>query len=153
MILYFVIIFTIRGSFHDNLIHLFRNIYIFFLNSLSLSPYWPIRYLAVDYFFPFFLLVVRRGSGVLSPATHAHPLLSSTLLFSGRHEMHTTQHPWEAIRPGIRTLLTSRWCRKSVALPPTTLPSAPARHTHTSMARRRFLPSKKSSPFGGIRTH
>jgi hypothetical protein len=100
-------------------------------------------------------LVVRRGSGVLSPATHAHPLLSSPQLsfFSGRHETHTTQHPWEAIRPGIRTLLTSRWCRKSVALPPTTLPSAPARHTHTSMARRRFLPSKKSSPFGGIRTH
>jgi hypothetical protein len=43
--------------------------------------------------------------------------------------------------------------RKSVALPSTTLPSAPNRHTHTSMARRRFLPSKKSSPFGGIRTH
>jgi hypothetical protein len=34
----------------------------------------------------------------------------------------------------------------------TTLPSAPTRHTHTSMARRSFLPSKKSSPFGGIRT-
>jgi hypothetical protein len=38
-------------------------------------------------------------------------------------------------------------------LPSTTLPSAPRRHTHTSMARRRFLPLKKSSPFGGIRTH
>jgi hypothetical protein len=37
-------------------------------------------------------------------------------------------------------------------LPSTTLPSAPRRHTHTSMARRRFLPLKKSSPFGGIRT-
>ncbi|KAJ3634966.1 hypothetical protein MTP99_007906 [Tenebrio molitor] len=32
-------------------------------------------------------------------------------------------------------------------LPSTTLPSAPRRHTHTSMARRRFLPLKKSSPF------
>jgi hypothetical protein len=31
-------------------------------------------------------------------------------------------------------------------LPSTTLPSAPRRHTHTSMARRRFLPLKKSSP-------
>jgi hypothetical protein len=38
-------------------------------------------------------------------------------------------------------------------LPSTTLPSAPNRHTHTSMAGRRFLPLKKSSPFGGIRTH
>jgi hypothetical protein len=38
-------------------------------------------------------------------------------------------------------------------LPSTTLPSAPRRHTHTSMARRRFHPLKKSFPFGGIRTH
>jgi hypothetical protein len=69
-------------------------------------------------FFPFFPLVVRRGSGVLSPATHAHPLLSSILLFfSGRHETHTTQHPWEAIRPGIRTLLVVGG-RVSLFLPP-----------------------------------
>jgi hypothetical protein len=98
----------------------------------------------------FFLIfpVVRRGSGVLSPATHAHPLSSP---FSGRHNMNTTTHNIHGrpIRPGIRTLLTSRWCWKSVALPSTTLPSAPDRHTHTSMARRSFLPSKKSS----IRTH
>jgi hypothetical protein len=38
-------------------------------------------------------------------------------------------------------------------LPSTTLPSAPRRHTHISMARCRFLPWKKFSPFGGIRTH
>jgi hypothetical protein len=106
----------------------------------------------VPLFFSFFLYVVRRGSGALSPATHAHPLSSP---FSGRHNTNTTAHNIHGrpIRPGIRTLLTSRWCRKSVALPSTTLLSAPDRHTHTSMARRRFLPSKKSSPFGGIRTN
>jgi hypothetical protein len=103
-------------------------------------------------FFPFSF----GGAAGLRGTFPGHPRPPSPLLnspFSGRHETHTTQHPWEAIRPGIQTLLTSRWCRKSVTLPPTTLPSAPARHTHTSMARRRFLPSKKSSPFGGIRTH
>jgi hypothetical protein len=99
---------------------------------------------AVGLFFSFFLYVVRRGYGVFFPATHAHPLSSP---FSGRHNIHG-----RPIRPGIRTLLTSRWCRKSVALSSTTLPSAPDRHTHTSMARRRFLPSKKSSPFGEIRS-
>jgi hypothetical protein len=35
-----------------------------------------------------------------------------------QHNTHGTP-----IRSGIRTLLTSRWCRKSVALPSTTLPS------------------------------
>jgi hypothetical protein len=35
---------------------------------------------------------VRRGSGVLSPATHAHPTLSSPFSFLDN----TTQHPWKA---------------------------------------------------------
>jgi hypothetical protein len=122
-----------------------------FYNTFPLSP---LGLSGTFYGWLVFLIfsVVRRGSGVLSPATHAHPLSSS---FSGRHNTNTTTHNIHGrpIRPGIRTLLTSRWCRKSVALPSTTLPSAPDRHTHTSMARRRFLPSKKSSPFGGIRTH
>jgi hypothetical protein len=65
---------------------------------------------------------------------HPHP--PSLLLFSFWTTQHEIQHkhPWEAIRPGIRTLLTSRWCRESVALPSTTLPSAPSPlldiHTH-----------------------
>jgi hypothetical protein len=127
-----------------------RFFFFFFLVAFPLSPYLayqvPLRSACFFSFFP----VVRRGSGVLSPATHAHPLSSP---FSGRHNTNTTHNiHGRPIRPGIRTLLTSRWCRKSVALPSTTLPSAPDRHTHTSMARRRFLPSKKSSPFGGIRT-
>jgi hypothetical protein len=125
---------------------------IFFF--FSLSPFTLLGLSGTFYGRLVFVIfpVVRRGSGVLSPATHAHPLSSP---FSGRHNTNTTTHNIHGrpIRPGIRTLLTSRWCRKSVALPSTTLPSAPDRHTHTSMARRRFLPSKKSSPFGGIRTH
>jgi hypothetical protein len=123
----------------------------FFLKPFPFHLTWPIRYLYGRLVFVIFP-VVRRGSGVLSPATHAHPLSSP---FSGRHNTNTTTHNIHGrpIRPGIRTLLTSRWCRKSVALPSTTLPSAPDRHTHTSMARRRILLSKKFSPFGGIRTH
>jgi hypothetical protein len=129
------------------------NEYDFFF-FFSLSPFTLLGLSGTFYGRLVFVIfpVVRRGSGVLSPATHAHPLSSH---FSGRHNTNTTTHNIHGrpIRPGIRTLLTSRWCRKSVALPSTTLPSASDRHTHTSMARRRFLPSKKSSPFGGIRTH
>jgi hypothetical protein len=121
----------------------------------SLSPFttWPIRYLYGRLVFLFFLMWCGGASGYFP----RHPRPPSLLLspFSGRHNTNTTTHNIHGrpIRPGIRTLLTSRWCRKSVALPSTTLPSAPDRHTHTSMARRRFLPSKKSSLFGGIRTH
>jgi hypothetical protein len=93
--------------------------------------------------FSIFPLVVRRGSGHPRPpsATLSSPLLCLDDTKRTQHNIHG-----RPIRPGIRTLLTSRWCRKSVALPSTTLPSAPDRHTHTSMARLRFLPSKKSSP-------
>jgi hypothetical protein len=96
-----------------------------------------------------FLQVVRRGSGALSrPPTPIPPHIH-------RH----TQHLYTPMAPfpdGTRTRadLAVVVERVSLFLPPsTTLPSAPNRHTHTSMARRRFLPSKKSSPFGGIRTH
>jgi hypothetical protein len=61
-------------------------------------------------------------------------------------------HGWP-IRPGFEPCRPRGGGRKSVSFPSTTLPSAPERHTHTSMARRRFLPWKKSSPFGEIRTH
>ncbi|KAH0814057.1 hypothetical protein GEV33_008734 [Tenebrio molitor] len=104
------------------------------------------RTLRSAFFFSFFLC----GAAGLRGTFPGYPRPPSLLLppFSGRHNTNTnTNIHGRPIRPGIRTLLTSRWCRKSVALPSTTLPSAPERHTHTSMARRRFLPWKKSSPF------
>jgi hypothetical protein len=94
-----------------------------------------------------FLQVVRRGSGALSPATHAHSTSHS--------QTYTTLiHPWAPFPDGTRTRADlAVVVERVLILPSTTLPSAPRRHTHTSMARRRFLPLKKSSPFGGIRTH
>jgi hypothetical protein len=92
--------------------------------------------------------VMRRGSGALSPATHAHSTSHS--------QTYTTTfiHPWAPFPDGTRTRADLAVVAERVLiLPSTTLPSAPRRHTHTSMARRRFLPLKKSSPFGGIRTH
>jgi hypothetical protein len=92
--------------------------------------------------------VMRRGSGALSPATHAHSTSHS--------QTYTTTfiHPWAPFPDETRTRADLAVVAERVLiLPSTTLPSAPRRHTHTSMARRRFLPLKKSSPFGGIRTH
>jgi hypothetical protein len=93
---------------------------VFFFKPFPFHLTWPIRYLLRSACFFVIFPVVRRGSGVLSPATHAHPLSSP---FSRRHNTNTTTHNIHGrpIRPGIRTLLTSRWCRKSVALPSTTL--------------------------------
>jgi hypothetical protein len=63
-------------------------------------------------------------------------------------------HPWAPFPDGTRTRADlAVVVERVLILPSTTLPSAPRRHTHTSMARRRFLPWKKSSPFGEIRTH
>jgi hypothetical protein len=127
----------------------------YFFFYYSLSPFTTTGLsgtLRSAFFFSFFLC----GAAGLRGTFPGYPRPPSLLLppFSGRHNTNTnTNIHGRPIRPGIRTLLTSRWCRKSVALPSTTLPSAPERHTHTSMARRRFLPWKKSSPFGEIRTH
>jgi hypothetical protein len=63
-----------------------------------------------------------------------------------------TQHLYTHGRPSRRADLAVV-VERVLVLPSTTLPSAPRRHTQTSMARRRFLSWKKSSPFGGIRTH
>jgi hypothetical protein len=64
--------------------------------------------------------MVRRGSGVFSPATHAHPLLS--FLLSERHNTHTTRHPWVAPGPSGRDLnpadLAVLVGRLSLFLPP-----------------------------------
>jgi hypothetical protein len=61
---------------------------------------------------------------------------------------HTQQHLYTHGRPSRRADL-AMVVERVLILPSTTLPSAPRRHIHTS----RFLPWKKSSPFGGIRTH
>jgi hypothetical protein len=53
--------------------------------------------------------VVRRGSGVLSPATHAHPLLSSPFLDDTKRTQHTSiiyevnerLNEWEIIRSNV----------------------------------------------------
>jgi hypothetical protein len=105
----------------------------------SLSPFLSGTF-TVGLFFSFFP-VVRRGS----PTTHAH-LFSSPL--SGRHNTNTTTHnihgreahpAWDS-NPA------------DVALPSTTLTSAPDRHTHIHGPAE--VPSfEKSLPFGGIRTH
>ncbi|KAJ3622368.1 hypothetical protein MTP99_002883 [Tenebrio molitor] len=78
---------------------------------------------------------MRRGSGALSPATHAHSTSHS--------QTYTTTfiHPWAPFPDGTRTRADLAVVAERVLiLPSTTLPSAPRRHTHTSMARRRFLP-------------
>jgi hypothetical protein len=119
-------------------------------------PFLAIRLFTVPFGRPLFPLqfpfclpqVMRRGSGALSPTTHAHSTSHS--------QTYTTTfiHPWAPFPDGTRTRADLAVVTERVLiLPSTTLPSAPRRHTHTSMARRRFLPLKKSSPFGGIRTH
>jgi hypothetical protein len=53
------------------------------------------------FFFLFFPYVVRRGSGVLSPATHAHPLFSFLLFWTTQHEYnkHNIHPGFEPCRP------------------------------------------------------
>ncbi|KAH0809158.1 hypothetical protein GEV33_013633 [Tenebrio molitor] len=70
------------------------------------------------------LIVVRRGSGALSPATHAHSTSHS--------QTYTTLiHPWAPFPDGTRTRADLAVVAERVLiLPSTTLPSAPRRHTH-----------------------
>jgi hypothetical protein len=106
--------------------------FIYFFIYYSLSPFTTTGLsgtLRSAFFFSFFLC----GAAGLRGTFPGYPRPPSLLLppFSGRHNTNTnTNIHGRPIRPGIRTLLTSRWCRKSVALPSTTLPSAPERHTH-----------------------
>jgi hypothetical protein len=134
----------------------FHQLLFFFFFFFKLPfPFLEIRLFTVPFdrpFFPFqFPLpsqVMRRGSGALSPATHAHSTSHS--------QTYTTTfiHPWAPFPDGTRTRADLAVVAERVLiLPLTTLPSAPRRHTHTSMARRRFLPLKISSYFGRIRTH
>jgi hypothetical protein len=74
--------------------------FFFFVIAFPLSPLRAYQVPCGRLFSSLFSYVVRRGSGVLSPATHAHPLSSP---FSGRHNTNTTTHNIHGrpIRPGI----------------------------------------------------
>jgi hypothetical protein len=77
--------------------------------------------------------VVRRGSGVLSPTTHAHPLLSSTLLFldDTKNAHNTTSmggHPaWDSNPADLAVV--SEECRSS-SHHPTVSPCYTYTHIH-----------------------
>jgi hypothetical protein len=68
--------------------------FFFFVIAFPLSPLAYQVPCGRLVFSSLFFHYVRGGSGVLSPATHAHPLISFFL--SGQHNTNTTQHPWEA---------------------------------------------------------
>jgi hypothetical protein len=98
---HFLIVNTLLFSYGFGLTFTFTwfSLLVFFF-AFPLSPNRPIRYLLQSAWFLIFSFVVRRGSGVISPATHAHPLSSP---FSGRHNTNTTIHNIHGrpIRPGI----------------------------------------------------
>jgi hypothetical protein len=89
---------------------------VFFLFFFYPFPFHHLAYqvpFAVGLFFSFFLFyAVRRGSGVLPPATHAHPLSSP---FSGRHNTNTTTHnihpAWDSNSADLSVV--SEECRSS----------------------------------------
>jgi hypothetical protein len=135
-----------------------KHFFFFFLNLPF--PFFAIRLFTVPFgrpfsihFFPLFLCL----SFLLGDATglrgtfpgHPRPF---HLTFTDIHNNIYT--PMGALPDGTRTRADLAVVAERVLiLPSNTLPSAPRRYTHTSMARRRFLRLKKSSPFGGIRTH
>jgi hypothetical protein len=98
-------------------------------------------------------LVRKVGVCITSAEIGESKLTSEENLFN------TTQHEYNTTSmggPSGRDLnladlaVVSEECYSSFHHPTVT---APERHTHTFMARRRFLPWKKFSPFGEIRTH
>jgi hypothetical protein len=122
---------------------------IFAIRPFFYGTFWSAVFsIPIPFCLSFFLQVVRRGSGALSLlATHAHSTSHS--------QTYTTFiHPWAHFPDGTLTRADlAVVVERVLILPSTTLPSAPRGHTHTFMARRRFLPWKKFSPFGEIRTH
>jgi hypothetical protein len=134
-----------------------RNSFFFFLMPFPFFAIRLLRYLFGRRFFQFFQflfaypLLPSGGATGLRGTFPGHPPRPFHLTFT---DIHNTYTPMGAFsRRDSNPCWPRGGGRKSVAFPSTTLPSAPNRHTHTSMARRRFLPSKKSSPLGGIRTH
>jgi hypothetical protein len=146
------------------ILSLFSSIYclyeLFFPCILLLLPFFIairlLRYLSVGCFFNSFpcsfAYILSSGDATGLRGTfpgHPRPF---HLTFTDIHNNIYT--PMGALPDGTRTRADLAVVAERVLiLPSTTLPSAPRRHTHTSMAGRSFLPLKKSSPFGGIRTH
>jgi hypothetical protein len=124
--------------------------FFFFKFAIPVFAIRLLRYLSVGRFsihYPFFLGDATGLRGTFP--SHPRPF---HLTFTDIHNNIYT--PMGAFPDGTRTRADPAVVAERVLiLPSTTLPSAPRRHTYTSMARRRFLPLKKSSPFGGIRTH
>jgi hypothetical protein len=121
--------------------------YFFVFIAFSLSPFGLSGTFAVgSLFFPY----VRRGSGVLSLATHAHPLFSFFL--PGQHNTNTTiweAHPaWDSNSADLAVV--SGECRSS--LHHFTVTALKDIHTHPWPGGGSFL-GKKSSRFGEFRTH
>jgi hypothetical protein len=132
---------------------MFLHYFFFFLNAIPVFchtaftvPFRPAVFPFQFFFLPPFRWCDGAPGHFPRPPTPIPPHIH-------RHTQHLYTHG-RFFPTGLEPVLISRWWSKEcVALPSTTLPSAPNRHTHNSMAWRRFLPSKKSSPFGGIRTH
>jgi hypothetical protein len=93
-------------------IYIFFFLFFFFLNCHSrFFAIRLLRYLSVGRFSNscslfLCLSVMRRGSGALSPATHAHSTSHS--------QTYTTTfiHPWAPFPTGLEPVLTSRWWPK-----------------------------------------
>jgi hypothetical protein len=86
-------------------------IHVFFFKPFPFHLTWPIRYLYGRLVFVIFP-VVRRGSGVLSPATHAHPGVGR-FTDSRFTDSHSTD-----------TLFTDKPFYRQAALPTAGLPTA-----------------------------
>jgi hypothetical protein len=111
-----------------------------------------LRYLSVGRFFNSFpcsfAYILSSGDATGLRGTfpgHPRPFhLTFTDIHNNIYNIYT---PMGALPDGTRTRADLAVVAERVLiLPSTTLPSAPRRHTHTSMAGRSFLPLKKSSP-------
>jgi hypothetical protein len=71
----------------------------FFFFAFPLSPNRPIRYLFTVGLVSFFLCGAAGLRGTFPGYLRPPSLLS--FFWTTQHEYHNTQHPWEAIRPGI----------------------------------------------------
>jgi hypothetical protein len=77
----------------------FQEHLLFFFFAFPFSPNSPIRYLFTVGLVSFFLCGAAGLRGTFPGYLRPPSLLS--FFWTTQHEYHNTQHPWEAIRPGI----------------------------------------------------